>query len=277
MTVSTMATSPRTRTSTPESEDGPAVGRLLRQWRERRRLSQLELSLSAEVSTRHLSFIETGRSKPTSEMIMRLTEHLDVPLRERNALLLAGGYAPAYPEHDLTAPALSSVLDAMRALLDGHEPYPAVVVDAEWNLVDVNSAVALLTEGAAPHLLEPPVNALRLTLHPEGMAPRIRNHAQWRGHILERLERQASATADPALFELKEELEQYPHPEGDVHPESRSSVVVPLRYEYRGTEVSFLSTTTVFGTPGDVTVSELAIESFFPADAATADFLRSRS
>jgi transcriptional regulator with XRE-family HTH domain len=273
----TTATSPRTRLSTPDDEDGPAVGRLLRGWRERRRLSQLELSLQAEVSTRHLSFIETGRSKPTSEMIMRLTEHLDVPLRERNALLLAGGYAPAYPEHDLGAPALSSVMDALRALLDGHEPYPAVVVDAEWNLVDANSAVLLLTEGAAPELLEPPVNALRLALHPKGMAPRIRNHAQWRAHILERLERQATATADPALFELKKELEQYPHPKGDGHTEPRGSVVVPLRYEFRGTELSLLSTTTVFGTPRDVTVSELAIESFFPADAATAEFLRSRS
>ena len=135
--------------------------------------------------------------------------------------MLAGGYAPAYPEHDLTAPALSSVLDALRALLDGHEPYPAVVVDAEWNLVDANSAVALLTEGAAPELLEPPINALRLALHPKGMAPRIRNLAQWRAHILERLERQAAATADSALFDLKKELESYPHPEGDGHPEPR--------------------------------------------------------
>lgn len=253
------------------------MGRLLRQWRERRRLSQLELSLTADVSTRHLSFIETGRSKPTSEMIMRLTEHLDVPLRERNALLLAGGYAPAYPEHELSSPALSSVLDAMRALLDGHEPYPAVVVDAEWNLVDANSAVALLTEGAAPELLEPPVNALRLTLHPKGMAPRIRNHAQWRAHILERLDRQAIATADVTLHELKKELEQYPYPRDGERCEPRNSVVVPLRYEYRGTELSLLSTTTVFGTPRDVTVSELAIESFFPADAATAEFLRSRA
>lgn len=273
----TTATSPRTRTSAAESEDGPGVGRLLRQWRERRRLSQLELSLQAEVSTRHLSFIETGRSKPTSEMIMKLTEHLDVPLRERNSLLLAGGYAPAYPEHDLNAPALSSVLSAMRELLEGHGPYPAVVVDAEWNLVDANSAVALLTEGAAPELLEPPVNALRLTLHPKGMAPRIRNHAQWRAHILDRLERQATSTADSALFELKKELEQYPYPSDDRVSEARNAVVVPLRYEFRGTELSLLSTTTVFGTPRDVTVSELAIESFFPADAATAEFLRARA
>src|SRR3954452_15164955 len=155
------------------------VGQLLREWRERRRLSQLDLSIQADISTRHLSFVETGRSRPTPEMIVRLTEHLDVPLRERNQLLLAGGYAPAYPQHGLDEPELASVRAALRQVLHGHEPYPAVVINRWWDLVDSNAAIAVLTQGCAPHLLEPPVNVLRLSLHPEGLAPRILNLAQW--------------------------------------------------------------------------------------------------
>ncbi|GAA4200364.1 helix-turn-helix domain-containing protein [Actinocatenispora rupis] len=256
------------------------VGSLLREWRQRRRLSQLELSLEADVSTRHLSYVETGRSRPTSQMILKLADRLDVPLRERNALLLAGGYAPAYPEHGLDSPDLAAVCEALRQVLAGHEPYPAVVVDRSWTLVDANAAIGVLTEGAAPHLLEPPANVLRLALHPDGLAPRTANLGQWRAHLLHRLRHQAEATADVGLAELYRELADYPcddpQPVVDL-PGQGSSIVVPLRYRYQGTELSFFSTTAVFGTPLDVTVAELAIESFYPADRATAEFLRRRA
>jgi transcriptional regulator with XRE-family HTH domain len=248
------------------------VGELLREWRERRRLSQLQLSADSGVSTRHLSWVETGRSRPTRQMILRLCEHLDVPLRARNTLLLAGGHAPAYPVSALDSPRMHGVLDAVRRLLDSHQPYPAVLVDAGWELVDANPPTALLTEGAADFLLEPPVNVLRLSLHPRGMAPRIRNLDQWRAHLFERLQRQAAATGSPQLAELLAELRGYP---GGTDPGGvDGDVVVPLRYAARGHELALLSTTSIFGTPHDVTVAELAVESFFPADAATAGALR---
>jgi transcriptional regulator with XRE-family HTH domain len=249
------------------------VGELIRQWRERRRLSQLELSNQASISTRHLSFVETGRAKPTSEMILRLTEHLDVPLRERNGLLLAGGFAPKYPSNDLHGPQLAAVLAAIRQVLTGHEPFPALVVDRTWTLIEANSAVARLTAGADPALLEPPVNVLRLSLHPDGMAPRISNLAEWRGHLLARLHREATVIGDAMLFELHEELLGYPGGESEVPP-GAVDVVVPLRYRQGDQELSLISITAVFGTPLDVTVSELAIESFYPADASTAAALR---
>jgi transcriptional regulator with XRE-family HTH domain len=186
------------------------VGALLREWRERRRLSQLELAVQAEISTRHLSFVETGRSRPTPEMIVKLTEHLEVPLRERNQLLLAGGYAPRYPQHQLDAPELDSVRAALQLVLTAHQPYPALVINRWWELLDANPAVAMLTAGCAPHLLEPPVNVLRLSLHPDGMAPRIANLAQWRAHLLEQVHRRAEQTGDARLRELHEELLGYP-------------------------------------------------------------------
>jgi len=247
------------------------VGQQLRQWRERRRLSQLELSIQANVSTRHLSFVETGRAKPTSEMILRLTEHLDVPLRERNGLLLAGGFAPAYPSNDLHGPELAGILAAVRQVLNGHEPYPALVVDRGWTLIEANTAVERLTAGADPALLEPPVNVLRLSLHPDGMAPRIANLAEWRGHILGRLHREATVSGDSTLQELYEELRAYPGGEASSEP---ISPAVPLRYRLGDQELAFISITAVFGTPLDVTVSELAIEAFYPADASTAAALR---
>jgi transcriptional regulator with XRE-family HTH domain len=248
------------------------AGELLREWRQRRRLSQLDLAIQADVSARHLSFVETGRSRPTSEMILRLTEQLEVPLRDRNTVLLAGGYAPAYPEHGLAEPELAAVRAALRQVLTGHEPYPAVLVNRWWELIEGNASVASLTAGAAPWLLEPPVNALRLSLHPDGMAPRILNLAQWRAHLLTRLNRQVAATGDTRLAELLTELRSYPG--GESGPPDRTDVVVPLRYLYEGQELSFFSITTVIGTPMDVTVEELAIESFYPADRATAAALR---
>ena len=247
------------------------AGDLIREWRQRRRLSQLDLAIAANVSSRHLSFVETGRSRPTSEMILHLAEHLDVPLRDRNALLLAGGFAPAYPERGLAEPELQAVRNALRRVLDGHEPYPAAVVNRWWELVDANAGIALFTGGVSPELLEPPVNVLRLSLHPDGMAPRIANLPEWRAHLLARLHRQAEATGDQRLVALHEELAAYPG--GRAGTPGPADVVVPLRYRTAQTELSFLSITAVIGTPMDVTVEELAIESFYPADVQTAKAL----
>jgi transcriptional regulator with XRE-family HTH domain len=244
------------------------AGDLIREWRQRRRLSQLDLAIAANVSSRHLSFVETGRSRPTSEMILHLAEHLDVPLRDRNALLLAGGFAPAYPERGLAEPELQAVRNALKRVLDGHEPYPAAVVNRWWELVDANAGIALFTGGVSPELLEPPVNVLRLSLHPDGMAPQIANLPEWRAHLLARLRRQAEATGDPRLVTLYTELEAYPG--GLAQPPEPTDVVVPLRYRTPRAELSFLSITAVIGTPMDVTVEELAIESFYPADDQTA-------
>jgi transcriptional regulator with XRE-family HTH domain len=252
------------------------VGALLRRWRQRRHLTQLELSVRAEVSSRHVSFIETGRSRPTSEMILRLCEHLEIPLRERNELLLAGGYAPAYPQHQLSDPPMAAVSEAINLILAAHEPYPAVVIDRSWDLVAANAPVDALMSGAGRHLLQPPVNVLRLSLHPDGMAPRIVNLSQWRAHLLARLAREISATGDAELMALREELAGYPaRQEPDRH--DPTALVVPLRIHTGDGELSLFSTTTVFGTPRDVTVAELAIESFYPADQSTADKLRAPS
>lgn len=249
------------------------VGQLLRAWREKRRLSQLELSIQAEVSTRHLSFVETGRSRPTPEMILRLTEHLDVPLRERNQLLLAGGYAPAYPQHTLDAPALGGVRQALRLVLAGHEPCPALVINRYWEMLDANSAVAALAQGCAPELLRPPVNVLRLSLHPDGMAPRILNLPQWRAHLLGQVRRRAEHTGDERLVELCEELRAYP---GGVDAElPAGNVVLPLLLAHPAGDLSLLSIAAVVETAADVTVQELSVESFYPADDVTADRLRS--
>jgi transcriptional regulator with XRE-family HTH domain len=254
------------------------AGDLLREWRQRRRLSQLDLAIAANVSSRHLSFVETGRSKPTSEMILHLAEHLDVPLRDRNALLLAGGYAPAYPERGLDEPELKAVSHALGRVLVSHEPYPAVVVNRWWELVDANSGIAQFTRHVSGELLEPPVNVLRLSLHPDGMAPRIANLGEWRAHLLGRLRREVEHTADPRLVELYDELAALPgdDPAAVEHPVT-GAVVTPLRFRHTAGELAFFSTVTTFGTPLDVTVAELAIEAFFPADAATAKILRGES
>jgi transcriptional regulator with XRE-family HTH domain len=244
------------------------AGELLRDWRQRRRLSQLDLAIAANVSSRHLSFVETGRAKPSSEMILHLAEHLDVPLRDRNTLLLAGGYAPAFPEHALSAPELTAVQQALQRVLAGHEPYPAVVVNRWWELVAANRGIEMFIRDVKPDLLEPPANVLRLSLHPDGMAPRIANLPEWRAHLLTRLHRQAEATGDQRLVSLHAELEAYPG--GQAQPPRPADVVVPLRYRAGDAELSFLSITAVVGTPMDVTVEELAIESFYPADEATA-------
>jgi transcriptional regulator with XRE-family HTH domain len=256
------------------------VGELLREWRERRRLSQLDLSIQADISTRHLSFVETGRSRPTPSMIIRLTEQLEVPLRERNTLLLAAGYAPAYPQHGLDEPELSSVRAASRQVLAGHQPYPAVVIDRWWEMLDSNEGLSLLVDGCAPWLLEPPVNVLRLSLHPDGMAPRIINLTQWRAHLLTQLRHRAQALGDERLTQLHSELhdysgglDEYVPPDNVASPAGHRSapgVVLPLRYLHGERELSFFSISANVGTATDVTVEELTIEAFYPADAATA-------
>ncbi|MFL5844761.1 MAG: helix-turn-helix domain-containing protein [Solirubrobacteraceae bacterium] len=247
------------------------VGPLLRDWRVRRRMSQLDLALEAGVSTRHVSFVETGRSRPSAEMVLHLADRLDVPLRDRDALLLAAGYAPAFGQRDMEAPEMAPVREAIDLVLRGHEPYPAAVVDRGWNLVAGNSGIGLLTASVAAHLLEPPVNVLRVSLHPEGLAPRIANLGEWREHLLHRLARQVALTADDAAAALLAELEAYPGGPDDEERPAHNDIVVPLRLR---DGLTFFSTVATFGTAVDITVSELSIESFFPADAATAEALR---
>lgn len=251
----------------------PPIGALLRDWRQLRRFSQLDLALEAEISQKHLSFIESGRSRPSREMVLLLAEHLGVPLRERNALLLAAGYAPIYPERALEDPSLDAARGAIDLILKGHEPYPAIAIDRHWTLLAYNDAVTrligLVTDA---ELLKPPVNVLRLSLHPQGLAPFILNFAEWRAHLLARLRQQVRATADSRLGELLGELMSYAHPgAGTSHEaEAEAAIVVPMLLKLGDTTLSLISTTTVFGTPVDVTLSELALETFFPADTVTA-------
>jgi transcriptional regulator with XRE-family HTH domain len=255
------------------------IGDLLREWRERRRLSQLALALDAEVSTRHLSFLETGRARPSREMVLRLAERMDIPLRERTTMLLAAGFAPVYPERDLDDPALRAARRAVDLVLDGHKPYPAHAVDRYWTLVASNHLARPLLAGVAPELLEPPINVLRLSLHPRGLAPQITNLGQWRAHILHRLRQQVESSADPMLDAFLTELAGYATPDDEGADEPlrdlyESGIVVPLRLRTAWGMLALFSTITIFGTPVDVTLSELAIEAFFPADEATGEILR---
>lgn len=256
----------------------PDVGSLLRSWRRRRRLSQLDLAGEAAVSARHLSFVETGRSKPSRELVLHLAEHLHVPLRERNTLLLAAGYAPTYRQTPLDDADMAPVREALDTILAGHQPFPAIVVDRHWDLVTANaSALALLTQGVAGHLLAPPANALRVSLHPEGMAPRIDNFSAWSTHLVDRLRREAETYGDPRLAELHAELCGYPGVAGSPEPvDTAGRLFVPLRLRADEGMLSFFSTVATFGTARDITVEELAVESFFPADGATAAILRAR-
>ncbi|MGX5736272.1 helix-turn-helix domain-containing protein [Bosea thiooxidans] len=256
----------------------PSIGALLRDWRQQRRFSQLDLALEAEISQKHLSFVESGRSQPSREMVLLLAEHLAVPLRERNALLLAAGYAPIYLERPLDDPALKAARSAIDLILKGHEPYPALAVDRHWTLLAANGAVTrLLGLVANAELLRPPVNVLRLSLHPDGLAPLIVNFGEWRGHLLARLRQQVRATADGTLGALLNELSAYSQPAGAVKgrrdAETEPGIAVPLQLRLGESVLSLISTTTVFGTPVDITLSELALETFFPANSATADAL----
>jgi transcriptional regulator with XRE-family HTH domain len=250
------------------------VGEQLRGWRERRRLSQLELAIEADVSTRHLSFVETGRARPSREMVLHLAERLEVPLRDRNHLLLAAGYAPAFQESPMDSTPLKPVTAAVRQILAGHEPYPAVVLNAHSELLDANAAAGLFLQDVAPHLLEPPVNVLRLALHPDGLAPKIANLPVWRAHLLERLRRQIANTGDPLLHELYDEVSAYPGGESEESLDAGSAVALQMIYRHAGRDLTFVSTLAVFGAPLDVTVAELAIEAFYPGDEETAAVLR---
>lgn len=253
-----------------------SFGTQLRDWRQRRRLSQLELATEAELSTRHLSFVETGRAKPSREVVLRLSEVLELPLRSRNELLMAAGHAPTYPERPFDDAASDEARGVVQRILDGHMPFPALAVDRHWNMVAHNGAVLPLMAGASPELLRPPVNVLRLSLHPEGVAPRIVNLAEWKHHILDRLRHQIWHSADPSLEALWEELRAYPGvaSKTPVRTSSGVPIAVPLILDSPVGNLSFLSATTVFGTPVEVTLSELAIESFLPADVVTAERLR---
>jgi transcriptional regulator with XRE-family HTH domain len=256
-----------------------SVGELLREWRERRRLSQLDLASESDISSRHLSFLETGRSQPSREMVLKLSERLEIPLRERNVLLVAAGYAPIFTERSLDDTALQAAREAIDLVLTGHEPYPALAIDHHWTLLAANKTIFPLLGGVAPALLEPPINVLRMSLHLEGLAPRIANYDEWRSHLLTRLRRQIDLSADKVLVELMSELRSYPYParaDSSRHESRRSemNVVVPLELKTDAGVLSFISTTTVFGTPLDITLSEIALESFFPANPKTAEVLR---
>ncbi|MFJ5773046.1 helix-turn-helix domain-containing protein [Streptomyces sp. NPDC093094] len=268
-------TTPLSVTTTAPCE---GVGTLLRAWREQRRVSQLELALRAGSSARHISFVETGRSRPSEELLLRLAEHLDVPVRERNALLLAAGYAPHYPETPLDDPALRSLREGMERLIQGYEPYPALVVDARYDVVAANRGILMLLDGMPEELLAPPLNAMRLTLHPRGLAPRIRNLREWRGHLLAQMERQIALRRSRPLRELYDEVAAYPVPEPAPGAEPGEPVpyfALPLQVEHEGRVLSFISSISTFNTPMDVTVAELAVETLLPADPATVKYLHS--
>jgi transcriptional regulator with XRE-family HTH domain len=254
-----------------------SFGEHLRRWRERRRLSQLELALQAEVSTRHLSFVETGRASPSREMVLHLAEHLEVPLRERNELLLSAGYAPAYAETPVDAPPMGSVREALRVVLAAHEPFPTIIVDRHWNVVDTNTAAGLFISQLPPDLVAPPVNVLRASLHPRGLAARIINLSEWRSHLLHRLRRQVEITFDAQLAALYQELRAYSGDAPEAPLPEHPAVVVPLRLRHEAGELALFSMVSTCGTPSDVTVDELVIESFFPADEFTASVLRNQA
>lgn len=262
----------------PMSQAARQFGPLLKEWRQRRRISQLDLACMGEVSTRHLSFLETGRAQPSREMVLHLAEQLEVPLRDRNTMLTAAGYAAVFRERPLNDPGLRPALRAVEAIIEGHMPYPALAIDRHWTLVVANAAATRMLAGVDASLLVPPVNVLRLALHPLGLAPRTLNYAAWRTHLLERLQRQASATADPELLALLSELRGY-RPPPALPPAPPASdyggMVIPFQFATEAGTLSLLSTTTVFGTPVDITLSELAMECFYPADDATAALLRS--
>ncbi|WP_119582283.1 helix-turn-helix domain-containing protein [Streptomyces europaeiscabiei] len=267
----------------PAAPSDLGVGPLLRAWREQRRVSQLELALRAGSSARHISFVETGRSRPSEEMVLRLAEHLDVPVRERNALLLAAGYAPRYPETPLDDPSMAALREGMERLIQGYEPYPALVMNATYEVLAANRGIVMLLDGVSESLLAPPINAMRLTLHPEGMAPRIRNLRAWRGHLLEQMGRQLALRRSEPLRALYEEVAAYPLPPGTLDEEPAEEAgaratayfALPMRIEHEGRVLSFISSVSTFNTPMDVTVAELAIETFLPADPATVKYLHS--
>lgn len=253
-----------------------AFGELLRKWRNARRYSQLRLAMDAGISSRHLSFIETGRSSPSREMVLLLADHLQVPMREQNAMLLSAGFAPAFEQRPIEAAEMSAVRSAVEMVLENHEPFPAIAVDRKWNVVMSNCGATFLADGVAPELLAPAPNVYRLTLHPNGMRPRISNFDEYAGHMIARLRRDAAIDGGAELSTILAEIEGYPGISSLCTPHTGPGVVLPLRLRSDVGELAFITTIATFGTPFEVTVSELAIESFFPADGSTAELIRSR-
>ncbi|MEV0262065.1 helix-turn-helix transcriptional regulator [Streptomyces sp. NPDC050617] len=275
-----------------------SVGALLRRWRARRKVSQLELASRADSSARHISFIETGRAKPSSSLLLRFAELLDVPVRDRNTLLISAGYAPVFPESPLGDPDMKTLSGELDHLLAAHEPNPALVHDSLYNVVAANRSLLALASGVAGHLLEPQANTMRLALHPEGLAPRIRNLGQWRAHLLAQMERQIAWSGSAALADLYQEVSAFSADAGviagadagagvgvsadadaeggvdSVKPFADAAYALPMVIEWEGRQLSFISTLTTFNSPLDVTVSELAIETFLPSDQETAAALR---
>src|SRR5215510_3123790 len=257
-------------------EGAPAAGALLREWRQRRNLSQLELATRSAVSVRHLSFIETGRARPSREMVLHLAERLDVPLRERNRLLLAAGFAPVFGERSFDMSEMAPAREALERFLSAHEPYPAVVVDQHWNVVAANRGVAFVNRDVAPELRAPPANALRIALHPDGLASRISNLASWSGYLLARLRREIEATRDPDLESLYRELAAYPGVTTEydpANPPNPNDIVLMQEFSLDDRQLEFFCTLTTFGTPRDLTPAELTIVALYPASQQTADAL----
>ncbi|MBS4083879.1 MAG: helix-turn-helix transcriptional regulator [Rhizobiales bacterium] len=253
------------------------AGEVLREWRQRRRMTQLDLALEADISAKHLSFLETGRAQPSREMVLHLAEQLDMPLRERNSLLVAAGFAPVFSERPLTDPSLGKAKEAVELVLKAHEPFPAVAVDRHWNVVYANKPIGVLISGVPAQLLQPPLNIIRVSLHPDGLASKIVNFHEVRAHLIARLKRQIDLSGDAKLAELLREISAYPKPSRSVVPireGNADDVVIKTILDTPAGRLSLFSTMTIFGSPVDVTLSELAIESFFPADSDTAAILR---
>lgn len=253
------------------------VGPLVREWRMRRRRSQMDLALDVGVSTRHLSFVETGRSKPSPELLLSLADHLDVPLRDRNVFMLAAGYAPRYRRTPLDDPSMSRVRAALQQLLDGHDPYPGIVIDRSWNVVLANPAAARLTASLPDELTTSKINVFRACLHPDGLAGQTLNFEEWSGYLMGQLRRLETMTNDPEVSDLLDEVEQYPtvvtsEAARDSTPEELP-LLVPWNLRIGDNRLSLFTTLTTFGTPRDITLDEVAVELFYPADEATAQLL----
>ena len=261
----------------PLSTRSTGFGEHLRAWRRRRRLSQLDLAAEADISTRHLSYVETGRANPSREMVLRLAARLEVPLRERNAFLVAAGYAPMYRETRLDEPAMAAAKQTVELILKSHEPFPALAIDRHWNLVAANRMLPHLFADIDASLLQAPMNVLRLSLNPLGLAPKIVNLGQWRAHLFERLSHQIAASAEPALISLLADLRKLPAPDGEPEETLQGEhmgIAVPLKFRSPVGVLSFISTTTIFGSPLDITLQEIALETFFPSDDVTMQALQ---
>lgn len=249
-------------------------GTMLKAWRRTRNVSQLDLSSASGVSTRHLSFMETGRAKPSRDMVLRLADELEIPMRDRNKLLVAAGYAPEFKARPLASPEMAAARRAIDVVLTGHLPYPALMLDQHNNIIEANKTVGIFTDMVSPELLAGGGNTLRITLHPQGLAPHLVNHGEARDRLLRALSRRAAASGDAELTKLLKECVAYPHPEPDPEPDIYAGVVVPFRFRRDGRVLSFFSTTAVFGSAVDLTLAELTLETFFPADEQTAEVLR---